>query len=57
MNIAKNFINSYMNALAHLQNTPDEELSELGKMNKKWFVLNGGYDKVMNTIREYRNEV
>tara|TARA_Y200000002_G_C22262996_1_gene488787 strand:- start:164 stop:304 length:141 start_codon:yes stop_codon:yes gene_type:complete len=46
-----------MNALAHLQNTPDEELSELGKMNKKWFVLNGGYDKVMNTIREYRNEV
>ena len=57
MNIKKNIINSYMNALAHLHHTPDEELSELGKVNKQWFELNGGYEKVMNTIREYRNEV
>ena len=57
MNIKKNIINSYMNALAQLHNTPDDELSELGKVNKQWFELNGGYEKVMNTIREYRNEV
>tara|TARA_B100000900_G_scaffold241748_1_gene205610 strand:+ start:166 stop:336 length:171 start_codon:yes stop_codon:yes gene_type:complete len=53
----KDFINASMNALSQLHYTPDEELSELGKMNKKWFELNGGYEKVMETFREYRNEV
>ena len=46
-----------MNALAQLHHTPDEALSELGKVNKQWFELNGGYEKVMTTLRDYRNEV
>ena len=40
-----------------LHYTPDDELSELGKVNKQWFELNGGYEKVMATMRDYRNEV
>ena len=50
MNIKKNIINSYMNALAQLHHTPDEELSELGKNTKLWLELNGGYEKTMATL-------
>ena len=53
----KNLINDYMNVWAMIHNTPDDELSEMGKMNKKWLELNGGYEKVMATMRDYRNEV
>ena len=53
----KNIINDYMNALSMLHYTPDDELSEMGKMNKKWLELNGGYEKVMATMRDYRYEV
>ena len=53
----KNLINDYMNVWAMIHNTPDDELSELGKVNKQWFELNGGYEKTMATFRDFRNDL
>ena len=32
----KDILNSYLNYIAQLKNTPDGELSELGKLSKFW---------------------
>ena len=53
----KNIINDYMNALSMLHYTPDEELSEMGKNTKQWLELNGGYEKTMETFRNFRNDL
>ena len=53
----KNIINDYMNVWAMIHNTPDEELSEMGKNTKLWLELNGGYEKTMATFRDFRNDL
>ena len=53
----KNLINDYMNVWAMIHNTPDEELSEMGKNTKLWLELNGGYEKTMATFRDFRNDL
>ena len=50
----KNIINSFLNYIAELKNTPDEELGELGKLSKFW--ADSLNEKDLEKIRDYRNK-
>ena len=49
----KDILNSYLNYIAQLKNTPDGELSELGKLSKFW--ADSLNEKDLEKIRDYRN--
>ena len=51
----KNIINSFLNYIAELKNTPDEELGELGKLSKLW--AESKDEKELEKIRDFRNDL
>ena len=54
----KNLINDYMNVWAMIHNTPDEELSEMGKNTKLWLELNEHYAyKLIHMNKGYQSSL
>ena len=51
----KEIINSFMNYVMQLRNTPEEELSELGKLSKLW--ADDWSEEDFDLIREIRNNL
>ena len=51
----KDIINSFMNYVMQLRNTPEEELSELGKLSKLW--ADDWSEEDFDLIREIRNNL
>ena len=51
----KDIINSFMNCLMELRNTPEEELSELGKLSKLW--ADNFSEESFEKFRDYRNNL
>ena len=51
----KDIINSFMNCLMELRNTPEEELSELGKLSKLW--ADDWSEENFDRLREIRNNL
>ena len=56
MNInEKEILNSFMNYIMQLRNTPEEELSELGKLSKLW--ADDWSEENFDRLREIRNNL
>ena len=51
----KEIINSFMNYVMQLRNTPEEELSELGKLSKLW--ADDWSEENFDRLREIRNNL
>jgi len=51
----KNIINSFLNYIAELKNTPDEELSKLGKLSKLW--AESKDENELEKIRDFRKDL
>ena len=51
----KEVMNSYMNYIIQLRNTPEEELSELGKLSKLW--AENVSEEELERLRDYRNNL
>ena len=51
----KDIINSFMNYVMQLRNTPEEELSELGKLSKLW--ADDWSEENFDRLREIRNNL
>ena len=51
----KELINSFMNHIMELKNTPEEELSELGKLSKLW--ADSFSEESFEKFRDYRNNL
>ena len=51
----KELINSFMNHIMELKNTPEEELSELGKLSKLW--ADNFSEESFEKFRDYRNNL
>ncbi len=51
----KDIINSFMNYVMQLRNTPEEELSELGKLSKLW--ADDWSEENFDQLREIRNNL
>ena len=51
----KDLINAFMNHIMQLKNTPEEELSELGKLSKLW--ADNFSEESFEKFRDYRNNL
>lgn len=51
----KEVMNSYMNYIIQLRDTPEEEFSELGKNMKLW--ADNFSDEEFESLRDYRNNL
>ena len=51
----KDLCNSYLNYIAQLKSTPDEELSELGRISKFW--ADSFNEKELEKVRDFRNNL